>query len=176
VLIPVEHADPKKATVWRKIDDPREVVSIIQTRNRQHFRQAENTPFTMGEFQLIPFDGTGPLADEILTGTYKSADPIVQLLLDELVRPLDNNIPPIDNMMAAVTACFKRWDGNTSVSPFSQRYLSQYISLIRTMREPTKGQNPHILPPRAQALAATAKFILSLHVRLLELSVKHKPS
>jgi hypothetical protein len=44
------------------------------------------------------------------------------------------------------------------------------------MREPTKGQNPPTLPPAAQALAATAKGILSLHVRLLELAVNHKHS
>jgi hypothetical protein len=30
------------------------------------------------------------------------------------------------------------------------------------------------IPPEAHALAATAKCLLSLHVRLLELSVKHK--
>jgi hypothetical protein len=171
VLIPEDNADPKKATVWRKIDDPREVVSITQARNRQHFRQAEKTPFTTGEFKSIPFDGTGALADDILAGHYKSDDPIVQLLLDELVRPPDNAIPPIDDMLSAVTARFKRWDESTSVSPFSKRYLSQYIYLIRTMREPTKGQNPPTLPPEAQALAATAKGLLSLHIRLLELAV-----
>jgi hypothetical protein len=176
VLILVDHIDPKQATVWKTVDDPRAVVDIIQERNRKHFRQAEHTPFTTGEFNAIPFDGAGVLADEILAGTYQSPDPITQLFLDELVRPVANAIPPIPNMLAAVTARFKLWNESTSVLPFSQRYLTQYISLIRVMREPVKGQTPPILPPSAQALAATAKSLLSLHVRLLELAVKHKHS
>jgi hypothetical protein len=77
VLIPVDNADPKKATVWRKIDNPRKVVSIIQARNCQHFRHAEKTSFTTGEFKSIPFDSTGALAKDILAGHYKSYDPIV---------------------------------------------------------------------------------------------------
>jgi hypothetical protein len=44
------------------------------------------------------------------------------------------------------------------------------------MREPAKGAPAPPLPPKAQALAATAKSLLSLHVRLLELSVQHKHS
>jgi hypothetical protein len=53
---------------------------------KKHFRQAAGTPFTTGEFQSIPFDGSGPVADAVLAGSsYKSADPVVQLLLDELV-------------------------------------------------------------------------------------------
>ena len=80
--------------MWKKVDDPVAVVDIIQKWNRQHFRQAENTPFTTGEFYAIPFDGTGVLADEILAGTYKSSDPITQLFLDELVRPVANATPP----------------------------------------------------------------------------------
>jgi hypothetical protein len=151
VLIPVDHEDPKQATVWKKIDDPREVVSIIQARNRKHFRQAENTPFTTGEFNEIPFDGTGPLADSILDGTYKSSVPVVQMLLDELVRPVAQEIPPIEDLLTAVKDRFKKWNEATSVSPFSQRYLTQYISLIRAMREPHKNQPaPRIfrLPPK----------------------------
>jgi hypothetical protein len=38
VLIPVDHENPKQATVWKKIDDPREVVALIQARNKKHLR------------------------------------------------------------------------------------------------------------------------------------------
>jgi hypothetical protein len=161
VLIPVDHVDPKKATVWKKIDDPREVVSLIQVRNKKHFRQAEHTPFTTGEFQVIPFDGTGPLTDSILAGTYRPPDPIVQMLLDELVRPVAQDIPPIDDMLTAVKDRFKKWNEYTSVSPFSHRYLTQYISLIRAMREQDKNQPAKELPPAVQAFAATATNLLS---------------
>jgi hypothetical protein len=176
LVIPVDNANPKLAKIWRKIDDLSAVVTIIQARNKQHFAQAANTPFTTGEFQAIPYSGTGSLADNILAGSYHSSDPIVQLLLDELVRPFHQAIPPIPDLLTAVSDRFKKWDESTSVSPFSNRYLTQYISLIRAIREPTKGEPPPILPPAAQELAATAKSLLSLHVRLLELSITHQHS
>jgi hypothetical protein len=87
VLIPVDNPNPKLATIWKQIDDPSAVVTIIQERNKQHFAQDANTPFTTGEFGTIPYSGTGPLADAILVGSYQSADPLVQMMLDELVRP-----------------------------------------------------------------------------------------
>jgi hypothetical protein len=66
VLVPVDNPDPKKATVWQTIDDPQKVVAVLQERNQKHFRQAEGTPFTTGEFSATPFDGTGPVADAVL--------------------------------------------------------------------------------------------------------------
>jgi hypothetical protein len=177
VLVPVDHHDPKKATVWKTIDDPQQVVAVLQARNQQHFRQAEGTPFTTGEFGSIPCDGSGPVADAVLAGTYKSSDPVVQLLLDELVRPANNTLPAIEGLLSAVTDRFKKWDETTSVSPFSKRYLTQYISLIRIVREPSKHQDPPTaLPPAAQALASTAKELLQLHVSLLQLAIQHKHS
>jgi hypothetical protein len=70
--------DPKKATVWKTIDDPQQVVAVLQARNQKHFRQAKGTPFTTGDFGTIPFDGSGPVpvADAVLDGTYKSSDPV----------------------------------------------------------------------------------------------------
>jgi hypothetical protein len=152
------------------------VVTIIQVRNKQHFAQATNTHFTTGEFQAIPYSGTGRLADKSLAGCYHSAEPIVQLLLDELVRPPHQAIPPIPDLLTAVSDRFKKWDESTSDSPVSNCYLTQYISLIRAILEPTKGEPPPVLPPAAQELAATAKSLPSLHVRLLELSITHQHS
>jgi hypothetical protein len=104
VLVPVDHDDPKKVTVWKTVDDPQQVVAVIQARNQTHFRQAEGTPFfTTGEFASIPFDGSGPVVDSLLAGTYKSSDPVVQLLLDELVRPANNALPPIEDLLSSVS-------------------------------------------------------------------------
>jgi hypothetical protein len=110
VLVPVDHQNPRKATVWKTIDDPQQVVAVLQVRNQKHFRQAEGTPFTTGEFVSIPFDGSGPVADSVLDGTYTSSDPVVQLLLDELVRPADNALPPIEDLLSAVTARLKQME------------------------------------------------------------------
>jgi hypothetical protein len=121
VLVPVDHADPKQATAWKTANDPQHVVAVLQARNKKHFRQAEGTPFTTGEFESIPFDGSGPVADAVLTGTYQSEDPVIQLLLDELVRPPNNALPPIEDLLTAVSDRLKKWDETTSVSPFSKR-------------------------------------------------------
>jgi hypothetical protein len=107
VLVPVDHPDPKHAKIWRTIVDPTEVVKVIQPCNQTHFRQAAGTPFTAGELSSIPFNGSGPLAEAVLDGSYQSDDPIVQLLLDELVRPANNDLPPIEDLLAAVTDKFK---------------------------------------------------------------------
>jgi hypothetical protein len=175
VLVPVDHDDPKKATVWKTIDDPKQVVAVLQARNQKHFRQAERTPFTTGEFAEIPFDGSGPVADSVLDGTYKSSDPVVQMLLYELVRPENNALPSIKDLLTAAAERFKTWDETTSVSPFSKRYLTQYISLIRIICFPSKNQDaPPNRSPDAQALASIAKELLQLHVNLLQLAIQHK--
>jgi hypothetical protein len=65
----------------------------------------------------------------------------------------------------------------TYVSPFSKRYLTQYISLIRLIRAPSKNQDtPTNLPPEAEALSSIAKELLQLHVSLLQLAIQHKHS
>jgi hypothetical protein len=161
VLVPVDHPDPKKSTISKTIVDPTAVVDVIQERNQKHSRQAAGTPFTTAELSFIPFDG--------------SDDPIVQLLLDELVRPDNNALPPIDDLLTDVTDKFKKMGETTYVSPFLKRYLSQYISLIRIIREPSKNQALLTSrPPAAQALTATAKELLSFHVTLLQLTIQHK--
>jgi hypothetical protein len=84
-------------------------------------------------------------------------------------------MPPIEDLLTAVNDQLKRWDETTSVSPFSRRYLTQNISLIRIIREPSKAQDaPSALPPAAQALASKAKELLQLHVSLLQLAIQHK--
>jgi hypothetical protein len=108
VLISVDHVDPKKAKVWKTVDDPKQVVAILQARNEKHFRQAEGTPFITGELESIPFDGSGPVAEEVLAGRYQSDDLVVQLLLDELVRPANNALPPIADLLTAVTDRLKK--------------------------------------------------------------------
>jgi hypothetical protein len=170
--------DPKKATVWKTVYDPQQVVAVLQARNKKHFRQAEGTFYsTTGEFESIPFDGSGPVADEVLAGRYQSDDPVVQLLLDELLRPRNNALPPIADLLTAVTDRLTKWDETTSVSPFSKRYLTQYISLIRLIRAPSKNQDtPTNLPPEAEALSSIAKELLQLHVSLLQLSIQQKHS
>jgi hypothetical protein len=88
-----------------------------------------------------------------------------------------NPTPPIDDLLSAVANRLKKWDEKTYVSQFSKRYLTQYISLIRIIREPSKTQDPPpILPPEAQALAEIAKELLQLHVSLLQLAIQHKHS
>jgi hypothetical protein len=192
VLLPVDHDNPKLAQVWKKIDDPTSVVNVIQARNKRHFRQAAGTLFTTGEFSYIPaagtlfttgefssipFDGSGPLAESVIAGPHHSSDPIVELLLDELVRPPDNAIPPIPDLVEAVAARFQAWNESTSVSPFSKRYLSQYISLFRLIRTPTKARTaPAPMTQAAQELESTAKSLLSLHVNLLQLAIQHRHS
>jgi hypothetical protein len=82
---------------------------------------------------------------------------------------------PIEDLLKVVTDRYKKWDKTTYMLLFSKRYLTQYISLIRIIHEPSKAQDaPSALPPAAQALASTAKELLQLYVNLLTLAIQHK--
>jgi hypothetical protein len=87
VLVPDNNIPPKIAQLWRSVYDPVVLEALLIERNRQHFSQAKNTPFTKGILGMIPFSGTGPIADSILDGSIRVDDPVVQLVLSNLKRP-----------------------------------------------------------------------------------------
>ena len=90
IEVPVQpDEDPKKCTDWQIIDVPTEVLQHLQRRNRKHFGQAKNTPFTSAPLaQELGFTSNTAAATAILQGQYNSSrlSPSVQLLLAHLQK------------------------------------------------------------------------------------------
>ena len=61
IEIPVHpEQDPKVCIEWQLIDIPSEVLTHLQARNRQHFSQAQGTPFTVPPLSIdLGFTGSG---------------------------------------------------------------------------------------------------------------------
>ena len=72
IKIPVhQDADPRSCVSWKQIDVPTEVLLHLQRRNREHFGQAQGTPFTIPPLKDdLGFRGSGDASTSILHGTY----------------------------------------------------------------------------------------------------------
>ena len=127
--------DPKLCNQWETIDIPSEVLAHLQVRNRRHFGQARETPFTSPPLS----DDFGYCADTLeaqalLEGTYDPKhidDPSVLLLLNHMqqIQYLVDQ-----NMAATITVDefkgkLKVWRESTSTSPSGQ-HLGHYKALV----------------------------------------------
>jgi exonuclease III len=131
VMVPDDDLPPKIAQLWRSVYDPVVLEALLIERNRKHFAQAQNTPFTNDILGMIPFSGTGPIADSILDGSITVNDPVVQLVLDNLKRPDGLKQIPAKVTLDEVTGKFKNWKESTSTSPITKRHLGHYQCLTR---------------------------------------------
>ena len=160
--------DPKQITAWTKEYDTQKVEDLLFQRNISHFGQAKETPWTKPPFSDIPFDGTGPIAEAILAGTfhYESTGPhgrYIRLLLDALQRKLPTL--PTDLTERDISQGFRVWKEITSTSP-SNRHLGHYKSLLspdgREDKETTKYLAEDIMNVHYQMTALCAKLGVSL--------------
>ncbi len=129
IMVPNDDLPPRIAQLWRSIYDPVILEALIIERNKKHFAQAEGTPFTKEILGMIPFSGTGPIADSILSGTLQVDDPIVQLVLDNLKRPENLQEIPATVTLDDVKGKFNNWKESTSTSPITKRHLGHYQCL-----------------------------------------------
>jgi hypothetical protein len=108
----------------------------------------------------MPFDGTRPIADEILAGPHGEH---VQLLLDALKRKLPEL--PADIKGTDISQGFRAWKEITSTSP-SNLHLGHYKALLspdgRDTEETTKYLAEDIMDVHYQMTALCAKLGISL--------------
>jgi hypothetical protein len=138
IEIPVDpHDDPKKCTEWQVIDVPTQILHHLQSRNRQHFGQAQNTPFTQEPLLTeLGFTGHTDAGNSILQGHYDASklEKPVQLLIAHLqqhnLNAEDTQVPLQSTITEeAYIAKLKRWSESTSTSP-SGLHLGHYKALI----------------------------------------------
>jgi hypothetical protein len=74
--------DPKKATEWKTVDLPDEIVYYLLLRNRRHFGQAQGTPFTTPTFTThIDWAASTKTSELILNGDFNTDE------LSDLQKP-----------------------------------------------------------------------------------------
>ena len=125
---------PDGSTVFELTEDPDKIELACLERNKQHFAQAQGTPFTIPPLSQIEPSACGPISDAILEGRLQdlpfdvtSLPEAQQIILEEL----EQCIPTMSDSL--VFEDFKRrfsiWREDTSTSP-SGMYLSLYKALI----------------------------------------------
>ena len=130
--IPVNQ--PDGTVTFEMTEDPAKIEAACLTRNKQHFAQAEGTPFTIPPLSQIESSACGPISNAILQGDWDQLpfDPnelpdAQRIILEELTQccpTLEDNIP-LDDFKKRFTI----WREDTSTSP-SGMYLGLYKSLI----------------------------------------------
>jgi exonuclease III len=166
LMVPDDGLPPKLAQLWRSVYDPVVLEALILERNKQHFSQARNTPFTQDTLGTIPFSGTGPIADAILAGTIQVEDPIVQLVLDNLKRPANLIDIPASVTIEEVKGKLDKWKETTSTSPMTKRHLGHYQCLTRLIDLEQDDTEP------IDATIVRAKKILQAHFLIILSAVK----
>jgi hypothetical protein len=114
---------------------------------------------------MIPFSGTGAIADSILAGTMHVDDPIVQLVLDNLKRPDGLQPIPASVTLEDVKGKFENWKESTSTSPITKRHLGHYQCLTRLVDMESDEDEPDVAIERA-------KKILKAHFLIIMTAVK----
>ena len=118
----MENGKPK--TKWVSVYDPIELESNLLQYGHKHFNQAAETPFGVQNQEFYDnFDGTGPIGDSIMEGTYqgKGLDEDVQGWIDSLAKDI-KDIPEIDEEIteAQMEDSILKWPERTSTSPMGE--------------------------------------------------------
>ena len=131
--VPLDPAtDPKKCTEWTTVDTPEEITKYLLERNRNHFRQAGGTPFTIEPLKSqVDFGASTATCDTMLTGDYTSTDldKITSMVVEHFQLVTDQDVLPQSMTSQTMMDKYKFWPETTSTSP-SGRHLGHYRSLL----------------------------------------------
>ena len=125
---------PDGSTRIEMTEDPKIIESACLQRNKQHFGQAQGTPFTIPPLSIIESSGCGPISDMILEDRLDELPFEVSELPEAqqvILQELKQCLPTMDDSLSFED--FKRrftiWREDTSTSP-SGMYLSLCKALI----------------------------------------------
>ena len=174
VQVPVDPlADPKRAVLWKLVDDPPEVEATLERRNTKHFSQAHGTPFTVPPLSTdFDWAASSDSADLVLQGDYdtKSLPSIQQEFLSRcrLTIPSPESKDPPLITTADWTRRVRRWKERTTTSP-SGLHLGHARALISPFSIKVHSH-------RGQDLVTFQESMVKAHVSLLNYATKFKYS
>jgi hypothetical protein len=116
ILVPRDRTQQasNKVKEWDPVDDLNTLMEQILERNEQHFKQAENTPFTDGPLARELKDPA--VLEEVLDGTWSTEHPLREV--EEFIKQLRHpeGLAPVDQTITddKFKAAFKRVKERTS--------------------------------------------------------------
>lgn len=159
--------NPKTCTSWKTVSTPSEIEFYIRMRNRQHFGQAQGTPFTTSPLsQRFDWAANSEEADRTLAGQYSSVDldELQQLLLSHCTREhekvLDNQVKA-----SAFRQRLLRWDERTTTSP-SGLHLGHAKALVVPLHVADESESGQLLKTQQQDL-------FDAHLSMINYALRH---
>ena len=166
--IPTDLPDkPKEAKQWTTIDAPEEITKYLIQRNRQHFGQAEGTPFTVPPLSVdLDYKAAQASAELMLEGDYNHDE------LDDLTKKFVKHMQRVtllDSVKKLVTTeefidKVKTWKESTSTSP-SGLHLGHYHAMVQ--RHDLQEDHPQYLE-----LERKRMLLIRAHVALINYAVR----
>lgn len=137
----VPNQDPKTCTEWTSVDTPEEITKYLLERNRNHFAQAQGTPFTVSPLKFqVDFGATTASCEAMLCGAYDSTtfDTLTGLVIEHFQSATEMDKLASTITRKAMMDKYKFWPETTSTSP-SGRHLGHYRALLPALRLKSKA-------------------------------------
>jgi hypothetical protein len=161
--------DPKKATSWRTIDLPDEIVYYLLTRNHLHFGLAQGTPLTQPQFtHQLHWAASTETAELVLEGNFESSElsDLQALLLKHCAQQTETL--PIYITEAEFISKFKLWKENTSTSPLGL-HLGHYKALVLC-------NDANLTTSEGKLIETQRQELIKAHVTMINYALCHKYS
>ena len=158
--------DPKKCTTWMTVDTPEDITMYLLERNRNHFRQADGTPFTIEPLKCqVDFGATTETCETMLKGDYDSSDLdlITAMVVEHFQLVTDADVLPSSMSSKAMMDKYKFWPETTSTSP-SGRHLGHYRSLL---------PNLPVHSPATEAIDSKRQQLVDMHHAVTDYALRN---
>ena len=142
-LIKIPFSGPLEPDASRKgiaVTEPADVEEHLLRRNRQHFSQAQHTPFASEPLKTIfNWQGTSPATDDVLTGNFPSYEATNDGTLYDITSTATKILQSCQRRLAEIPPgldpfemkrAYRAWRESTSTSP-SGRHLGHYHALLK---------------------------------------------
>jgi hypothetical protein len=159
--------NPKTCSSWKTVSTPAEIEFFIQMRNRQHFGQAQGTPFTVPPLsQRFDWAANSIESELTLEGNFTSDDlgELQQLFLSHCTREVDT---VLGNKISSSSFRKRllRWDERTTTSP-SGLHLGHAKALVVPLHLDATSEAGILLRAQQQDL-------FSAHLSLVNYALQH---
>jgi hypothetical protein len=119
------------ATTWKAITDPQTMKSTVLQYNKNHFRNANNTPFMQSPLTEMFSNGFTHEAQQLIDGSLDIESIPTTSLIKAVLKQIQNTRLPVfqsDILKEDVDNAIRKWREETTTSP-SGRHLGHYKSL-----------------------------------------------
>ena len=152
--------DPKTCTDWMVVDTPEEITRFLLQRNKNHFGQAQGTPFTISPFNVqVDFGATTESCELMLSGDYttEDADDLTALVVQHFQVVTEMDSLPQSMTEKEMLDKYHAWPESTMTSP-SGCHLGNYRALLPNL--PTETSNDKETDSKRSMLATMHHSII----------------